>query len=187
MFDNTSAAFATLFIKRYEYNRIGFSFIDTKGKSQDEAMAAFTKDFGTFMKHMSNITSSSSRKKLPAMTDANIDQWALLVIDDNYAVSSPQFDKEENSNWEKEDVMKPVELGGLKGYKFSSIFRSVDGKTPAKKRPYKRYSTVYVVKHPTNPKQIIAIFNKDEDREATPEKAKAVEEKVDKFLSLLKF
>ncbi|HBI00150.1 MAG TPA: hypothetical protein PK637_18615 [Flavobacteriales bacterium] len=169
----------------HEFKITNFNFIDTKGKTQNEAIAAFKSDFESFIKISSNYYNKKARKKLPDMPVNVQEQFLKIISKDKYIISSPRFDLEENKNWENEEVMSPFEVGIFKGYKFSSSFRTSDEKTPASQRPFVCFSVVYLLSHPAAPNKLILVYTRENDKSPTQEKIKSIEKLNEDFLSVL--
>jgi hypothetical protein len=167
-----------------EYDRIYFNIVDTKGKSQDEVVESLKENFNNFLWWTSNIC-SKGRRKLTTMTDEVENGWLQFLGNNNISRLAPSLNKEENKEWDKEIPMKPVTVGKFKGYKFASHFRLAFCKSKVTDREFGSHASIYVVKHPNNNAQVIIIFNKEDNARETPEKAKEVEDKVEKFISTL--
>jgi hypothetical protein len=169
-----------------EYDAVCINEVDCKGKTQDETMASMKKQMDEFLFFTANIC-SGARSKLPKMTDEVENGWLQFLRDDQVSCLFPTLNKEENKAWDKEVPMKPVTVGKLTGFKFASHFRLANCKSKLEERGFKGHASIFILKHPTNTKKILIMFNKGNNSSETAETAAAVDAKVEKFLAGLEF
>jgi hypothetical protein len=169
-----------------EYDRVYINEVDCKGATQDATLASIKKQMDEFLFFTSNIC-SGARSKLPKMTDETENGWLQFLRDDTVSCLFPDLNKEENKAWDKATAMKPFTAGKLTGFKFASHYRLANCKEKLEARPFKGHASIYVLKHPTDAKKVLIIFNKEENRSETAETAAAVDAKVEKFISSMEF
>ncbi len=170
-----------------EYDRVRIYSVDTKGKTQDEVLNALKTKLDMAMLRSSNACNKSVQTKIGAMTSGEEDQWMRFFTEGKNYVNAPAFSKEASKDWDKTKPLQPFTLGKLSGFKFSSAFRNSNCKEAIEKRAYEGHATLYIAKHPTNPKLVLVIFNISAERGESPENTKKVETKVEKLLSGLEF
>jgi hypothetical protein len=136
---------------------------------------------------MANICNKSVRAKLAAMPAEEEDAWVQLFSEGRYAVCAPAFNKEENKEWDKKQPFEAFTAGKLKGYKFSSLLRSSYCKQDVSKRDYSGHASVFIVKHPTDTKKVLVIFNRCDRAKSSPEDAAAAAAAAQKFVEGLEF
>lgn len=170
-----------------EYDRVYMNVVDTRGKTQEEVIDGLRKKMDEFLIRMSNCCNKSLQAKLSNMTSEEEDTWLQFIKEDNYAMTAPLLNKEENKDFEKEVPMKPFTIGLLSGFKYSSIFRTSYCKDPVEKRSLAGQANIYLAKHPKNVNQVLIIFNYGGSRDLNAESAKVIEAKVEKFISGLFF
>jgi hypothetical protein len=169
-----------------EYDAVCINEVDCKGKSQDETMASMKKQMDEFLFFTSNIC-SGARSKLPKMTDEVENGWLQFLRDDNVSCLFPTLNKEENKAWDKAVAMKAATVGKLTGFKFASHFRLANCKDKLEARGFKGHASIFILKHPTDPKKVLIMFNKGNNSSETAETAAAVDAKVEKFIAGLEF
>jgi hypothetical protein len=119
---------------------------------------------------------------------ANFDDWGNVVPSNvNDKIIIPFLDGKNNKDYLSETIMKPTDLGQLKGFKFSSFaIRSQCGYAFKDRDPW-GFVNVYFLKHPKNAKQILMVFAYSQESTETQETAKSAEEKIDLLLKSLNF
>jgi hypothetical protein len=183
---NNDALWISLKKADREYDAVCINEVDCKGKSQDETMASMKKQMDEFLFFTSNIC-SGARSKLPKMTDEVENGWLQFLRDDNVSCLFPTLNKEENKAWDKAIAMKPATVGKLTGFKFASHFRLANCKDKLEARGFKGHASIFIFKHPTDPKKVLIMFNKGNNSSETAETAAAVDAKVEKFIAGLEF
>jgi hypothetical protein len=169
-----------------EYDAVCINEVDCKGATQDATLASIKKQMDEFLFFTSNIC-SGARSKLPKMTDEVENGWLQFLRDDTVSCLFPDLNKEENKAWDKATAMKPVTVGKLTGFKFASHFRLANCKDKLETRAFKGHASIFVFKHPTDPKKVLIMFNKGNNSSETAETAAAVDAKVEKFIAGLEF
>ena len=169
-----------------EYDAVCINEVDCKGKTQDETLASIKKQFDEFLFFTSNIC-SGARSKLPKMTDEVENAWLQFLRDDTVSCLFPDLNKEENKAWDKATALKPVTVGKLTGFKFASHFRLANCKDKLETRAFKGHASIFILKHPTDPKKVLIMFNNGKNSSETAETAAAVDAKIEKFVAGLEF
>ena len=169
-----------------EYHRIYVNEIDCKGATQDATLASVKKQFDEFLFFTSNIC-SGARSKLPKMTDEAENGWLQFLRDDTVSCLFPDLNKEENKAWDKAVAFKPVTVGKLSGFSFVSRFRLASCKDKLETRSFKGRASLYILKHPTDTKKLLIMFNNGSVGSDTPEAAAEVDAKIEKFIAGLEF
>jgi len=165
------------------YATLLFNLIDTKNKTQDECLADLKNSLETFLRSMSNQCNKNISRDLPSVTFSDWDKVIPCSVNDKIVI--PSLDGKSNKSYLTETILKPADLGQLKGLKFNSIVTKpncgfTSGGTWG-------YANIYFLKHPKNNKQIIMVFATKQEVKETVETAKAAEDRINLFLSAQKF
>lgn len=163
---------------------VHINIVDTKEKTADQKIEELQKGFGDFLVRISNECNPQVVKKYQ---DVVTDHWIKLVSYGNTVTGSALLDKKANSDFDKEPVMKPWQQGNIRGYKFSSLFRVNYCQLKPADRSVDGYAVVYLVINTVNPKQVLFIWERSNDEEATEEILPKVEAVMEKFITGLKY
>ena len=165
------------------YFTIFFNSIELKNKTQDEYLTDLQNSFEMFLKSISNQCNKNISRDLPPVNYSDWDKVIPCSVNDKIVI--PSLDGKKNKSYLSEVILKPTELGQLKGLKFNSIVL----------KPNCGFSSgetwgsvnVYFLKNPKNNKQILMIFAIKQDKMETVENAKIAEDRIATFLSAQKF
>ena len=186
-FTNTLVSHTTLKIAPQTYHRLLINTVDCGSKTQDEVINGLKTKADLIVVRMANICNKSVRAKLAEMPAAEEDAWVQLFSEGRYAVSAPAFNKEENKDWDKKQPFETFSAGKLTGFKFSSVLRNTYCKEGVAKRSYDGHASVFIVKHPTDPKKVLVIYNRCDRAKSSPEDAAAASAAAQKFVENLEF
>ncbi len=186
-FTTTEVSHNCLKIAPQTYHRLLINTVDCGGKSQDEVLNSLKTKADLIIVRMANICNKSVRAKLAAMPPEEEDAWVQLFSEGRYAVSAPAFNKEENKDWDKKQPFEAFTAGKLTGFKFSSILRGTYCKEDVAKRSYAGHASVFIVKHPTDAKKVLVIYNRCDRQSSSIEDAAAASAAAQKFVENLEF
>ncbi|MDN3676431.1 hypothetical protein QWY90_03815 [Flavobacterium paronense] len=165
------------------YVTLIFNTIDVKNKTQDDYLTDLKNSLETFLQSISNQCNKNISRDLPPVKFSDWDKVMPCSVNDKIVI--PSLDGKKNKSYLSEAILKPAELGQLKGLKFNSIVLKPNcgfssGETWGS-------ANVYFLKHPKNNKQILMVFAIKQDKTETIENAKIAEDRIATFLSAQKF
>jgi hypothetical protein len=186
-FTSTEVSHTCLKIAPQTYHRVSINTVDCGSKTQDEVINGLKTKADLIVLRMANVCNKSLRAKIGEMSVEEEKGWGQLFTEGSYAVCAPAFNKEETKEWDKKKPFEAFTAGKLTGFKFSSVFRNSYCKDDAAKRPYTGHASVFILKHPTDSKKVLVIFNRCDRQSSSVADAADAAAAAQKFVENLEF